>query len=74
MVKTQQMKRKERREQKNLERSSDELNFRGHTTDQRTSIESMNVNIRCLEHQKKEIKLVGLSIQEAAIRRQMTST
>ena len=73
IVKTQQMKRKERREQKNLERSSDELNFRGHTTDQRISIESMNVNVRRLEHQKKETKMVGLSIQEAAIGRQITS-
>jgi len=67
------MKRKERRERKKAERSSDVLSIRGYSTDQRISIESMNVNIRRLEHQKKETKMVGLSIQEAAIGRQITS-
>ena len=55
------------------ERASDTMNIRGYSTDQRISIESMNVNIRRLEHQKRETKLVGLSIQESAIGRQITS-
>jgi len=33
----------------------------------------MNINIRRLKNQKKECELVGLSIQEAAIGRQITS-
>ncbi len=60
-----------RRDAKSKERSNDIVNTRGYSTDQRISIESMNVNIRRLEHQKKESKLIGLSIQESAIRGQI---
>jgi hypothetical protein len=65
------MKRKMRRDAKAKERENDNVNERGYSIDQRISIESMNVNIRRLEHQKKESKLIGLSIQEAAIRGQI---
>ena len=68
---TQQMKRRQRRAAKANDRASDVVSVRGYSTDQRISIESMNVNIRRLEHQKMESKLVGLSIQEAAIRGQI---
>jgi hypothetical protein len=70
---TQAMKRKARRALKKEERSNDVVSVRGYSTDQRISIENMNVNIRRLEHQKKEVKMVGLSIQEAAIGRQITA-
>jgi hypothetical protein len=73
IVLTQAMRRKQRRAAKKEERSSDIVNVRGYSTDQRISIENMNVNICRLEHQKKEVKMVGLSIQEAAIGRQITS-
>ena len=65
---TQQMKRRQRRAAKANARESDVVSVQGYSTDQRISIESMNVNICRLEHQKKESKLVGLSIQESANR------
>jgi hypothetical protein len=68
---TQQMKSKVQREAKAKERVGNIVAVRGNSTDQHISIESMNVCICCLEHQKKESKLIGLSIQEAAIRGQI---
>ena len=70
---TQLQKRKMRKVDKDNERASDTLNVRGYSTDQRISIETMNVNIRRLEHQQKESKLVGLSIQVSAIGTQIAS-
>lgn len=62
-----------RKVDKDNERASDTLNVRGYSTDQRISIENMNVSIRRLEHQQKESKLVGLSIQASAIGTQIAS-
>ena len=73
MAKTQAEKRKDRRALKEGDRSSDVVSVRGYSTDQRISIENMSVNIRRLEHQKKETKLVGLSIQVSAIEAQIKS-
>jgi hypothetical protein len=70
---TQSQKRRNRKAEKDNERSSDMTNVRGYSTDQRISIEHMNVSIRRLEHQQKESKLVGLSIQVSAIGTQIAS-
>ena len=67
-VKTQAEQRAAKRQKKTDERSNDTTTSRGFAMDQRISIESMNINKKRLEHQQNEIRLVGLSIQEAAIR------
>ena len=74
LVMSQAQKKKLNKIMKDEERYQDTASIRGYSTDQRISIESMSVNIRRLEHQKKETCLVGLSIQESAIGRQIVST
>ena len=51
----------------------DNKNNRGFSTDQRISIESMNINKKRLVHQQNETRLVGLSIQASAIQSQIES-
>ena len=63
---------KEMKDKKSVVRSNDTAN-RGFSTDQRISIESLNINRERLTHQKDETRLVGLSIQESAIGRQIAS-
>ena len=58
---------------KNKEHTSSETAHRGFSTDQRISIESLNINRQRLTHQKEETRLVGLSIHESAIGRQIES-
>jgi hypothetical protein len=70
-VKTQAEKRKERREQKALERKNDKSAVRGFSTDQRITIESINVNKRTLQHLRTESQMVALGLQETAIRGQL---
>ncbi len=65
--------RQDKRKQKKFERAHDTESHRGFSTDQRISIESMNINKKRLIHQQNETRLVGLSIQEAAIRSQIES-
>ena len=60
------------KDKKSVVRSNDTAN-RGFSTDQRISIESLNINRERLTHQKDETRLVGLSIQESAIGRQIAS-
>ena len=64
---------KERQEKKTQERSSSDTAYCGFSTDQRISIESLNINRQRLNHQKQETRLVGLSIHESAIGRQIAS-
>lgn len=71
-VKTQAEKRKQRREQKALERKNDKSAVRGFSTDQRITIESINVNKRTLQHLRTESQMVALGLQETAIRGQLT--
>jgi hypothetical protein len=47
--------------------------MRGFSTDQRLNIEHVKINRQRLTHQKDETRLVGMSIQEAAIGRQIAS-
>lgn len=70
---SQAQKRKEKMKKKTNERANDTQGHRGFSTDQRISIESMNINKKRLMHQQNETRLVGLSIQEAAIRNQIES-
>jgi hypothetical protein len=72
-VRSQAQMRQDKRKQKKIERSNDTQSHRGFSTDQRISIESMNINKKRLIHQQNETRLVGLSIQEAAIRSQIES-
>ena len=58
---------------KTKERDTDTSSVRGFSTDQRINILSMNINKRRLEHENNETLLVGLSIQEAALGRQLES-
>ena len=58
---------------KTKERDTDTSSVRGFSTDQRINILSMNINKKRLEHEKNETLLVGLSIQEAALGRQLES-
>ena len=62
-----------KRNAKANDRANDTQGDRGFSTDQRISIESMNINKKRLIHQQNETRLVGLSIQEAAIRNQIES-
>ena len=71
-MKTQKEKRKERREKKALERKNDSSAVRGFSTDQRITIESINVNKRTLQHLRTESQMVALGLQETAIRGQLT--
>lgn len=72
-MKTQAAQRAAKRQKKTDERSNDTTGDRGFSTDQRISIESMNINKKRLEHQQHETRLVGLSIQGSAIRSQIES-
>ena len=72
-VRSQAQMRQDKRRNKKFERSTDTDSQRGFSTDQRISIESMNINKKRLIHQQNETRLVGLSIQEAAIRSQIES-
>jgi hypothetical protein len=72
MVKTQAQKRKERRQKKTLERNKDTTGVRGFSTDQRITIESINVNKQTLKHLQNESQMVALGLQETAIRAQLT--
>ena len=64
---------KDRKSMKTKERDTDTSSVRGFSTDQRINILSMNINKNRLEHEKNETLLVGLSIQEAALGRQLES-
>ena len=66
-------KKKEVLKKKADERSTSVTANRGFSTDQRISIESLNINRERLTHQKQETRLVGLSIHESAIGRQIAS-
>ena len=70
-MKTQAAARAEKRQKKSDERMNDTGNSRGFSTEQRISIESLNINKRRLEHQQNETRLVGLSIQQSAIESQI---
>jgi hypothetical protein len=72
-MKSRRQRKKELQEKKTLKRSSSETASRGFSTDQRISIESLNINRQRLTHQKEETPLVGLSIHESAIGRQIAS-
>ena len=72
MVKTQAQKRKDRREKKKVERKLDASAVRGFSTDQRITIESINVNKQTLKHLQDETQMVALGLQETAIRAQLT--
>ena len=71
-MKTQAQKRKERREKKQLDRKNDTSSVHGFFMDQRITIESINVNKRTLKHLQNKIQMVALSLQETAIRAQLT--
>jgi hypothetical protein len=58
---------------KDIERDTDTASVRGFSTDQRISILSMNIDKKRLIHEKNESLLVGLSIEEAALARQLES-
>jgi hypothetical protein len=58
---------------KGIERDTDTASVRGFSTDQRISILSMNIDKKCLIHEKNESLLVGLSIEEAVLARQLES-
>lgn len=64
---------KELQDKKAIERASTETASRGFSTDQRINIENMNINRQRLNHQHQETQLVGLSIHESAIGRQIAS-
>ena len=73
MVRSRSQMKKEMKDKKSVVRSNDDTVNRGFSTDQRISIESLNINRERLTHQKDETRLVGLSIQESAIGRQIAS-
>ena len=56
-----------------IDRTSNTTATRGFSTDQRINIETVKINRQRLTHQKDETRLVGMSIQEAAIGRQIAS-
>ena len=58
---------------KGKERDTDTNSIRGFSTDQRICILSMNIDKKRLQHEKDESLMVGLSIQEAALGRQLES-
>ena len=58
---------------KNSERDTDTSSIRGFSTDQRICILSMNIDKKRLEHEKNESLMVGLSIHQAALGRQLES-
>ena len=58
---------------KSIDRSNDTTATRGFSTDQRINIETVKIHRQRLTHQKDETRLVGMSIQEAAIGRQVAS-
>ena len=66
-------KKAEKKNVRNQERMHDNKNNRGFSTDQRISIESMNINKKRLVHQQNETRLYGLSIQASAIQSQIES-
>ena len=55
------------------ERENDRSAVRGFSTDQRINIQALNINKKRLEHQRNQTYLVGLSIQDAAMARQIES-
>ena len=55
------------------ERDNDRSTVRGFSTDQRINIQALNINKKRQEHQRNQILLVGLSIQESAMSRQIES-
>ena len=55
------------------ERENDRSTVRGFSTDQRINIQALNINKKRLEHQRNQTFLVGLSIQESAMSRQIES-
>ena len=63
--------RKEAMKQKSLERDDSTTEVRGFSTDQRINIQALNINKNRLDHQKNQTYLVGLSIQESAMSRQV---
>ena len=73
MVKSQKQRRIQNDEDKKKERSNDTTASRGFSTEQRISIKAIGISRRRLLHQRSETRLVGLSIQEAAIGRQVES-
>ena len=73
IVKSRAERKKELKLKKDKDRASSETAKRGFSTDQRISIELLNINHQRLAHQKEETRLVGLSIHESAISRQIAS-
>jgi len=71
-MKSQAQKRKDSRKQKNEERKNDASAPRGFSTDQRITIESINVSKHTLKHMQSETEMVALGLQETAIRAQLT--
>ena len=57
--------------QKAIERDNSTTEVRGFSTDQRINIQALNINKNRLDHQKNQTYLVGLSIQESAMSRQV---
>ena len=72
-VRNQKQKKEDKIASKAIDRSNDVTEVRGFTTDQRLNIETVKINRQRLTHQKDETRLVGMSIQEAAIGRQIDS-
>ena len=72
-VKSQKEKKDDKKAIKDADRSNDAKSIRGFTTDQRLNIETVKINRQRLSHQKDETRLAGMSIQEAAIGRQIDS-
>ena len=72
-VKSRAQQKQDQNQNKRKERENDTSAVRGFSTDQRISIQSMNINKKRLEHQKNQTLLVGLSIQESAVARQVES-
>ena len=63
--------RKANLKQNAIEKESDRSSVRGFSIDQRTNMQALNINKKRLEHQKTQTYLVGSSIQESAISRQI---
>ena len=63
--------RKATMKQNAIERDETTTEVRGFSTDQRINIQALNINKNRLDHQKNQPYLVGLSIQESAMSRQV---
>ena len=72
-IQSQRARRRESNIKKKQERAESMNANRGFSTDQRISIEALQINKQRLKHQMNETKIVALSIEEAAIGRQVSA-